>query len=825
MQCNNDMTCCSVSLSPGRGGISPTTVTGICCPDCVIFFFVGERKYSDPCFYLHFHSRRNQHGVNIAAIIRMKQRYEHGVTEEKIINSERKLDANETGNESETRKGTGADNQNPSPRPQRSPQERGSQDLGTRKAESYGVTSGEKTAPKRAENDKISSSQVIKSQNRPTLKEEGFHGLKTASEEDVNRVEKSDDNAETGEKEVNSIIGELVNEADSIITGENDANSSPKPQRIQRIREKRSPNRQPDINTELLSLDREDETSVEHSGNANSCDSRDGHGVNYKSSPMPQQVQRIREKRSPNKQQCFNTELLSLSCEDETSIERRSDVPACESHDGHDVNYKSSQGNPPEEGSAVLSVEKLSRLASLAASCAFSPDVSSSENVENIHAGAAAAEVSQSSSSPLSDSPSAGYSSPVLDVSSVESDDAAEATDERVRESEENDSSKEASIEGNITCDVEFLDRKTSLSLALTLEDDVTDAIAESGNDLVKHREPSESNSIPTPPPLSTILASASRTKLKRRSRSNSDPKQPITGMVESPQGNGLELRLEPNLVGGGLELNESIQSICDDITTPENTSGEDVFTDVQNLSNLPDLLQRSSSGDSPRNDMSAGVEFLKTCFPDVDSDFINALLTTKSGDVMKVVDELLSSGRAEVTEQNAPSTELPAFPDSLFLASQHRPFYASNEELKSFRPTEEIAEVVDPGRGINQTSTVTRENGEIPSKISTQENRPSHLRDLGPRPLAQAQSPSQSNAATFQLTLEPAVALHLLEMFGPFVGVDFQGWYLVVVCLFLFLLFSSFCYVRFEDDVYIAKSDLNKGFPALFSRNQERMV
>jgi len=41
---------------------------------------------------------------------------------------------------------------------------------------------------------------------------------------------------------------------------------------------------------------------------------------------------------------------------------------------------------------------------------------------------------------------------------------------------------------------------------------------------------------------------------------------------------------------------------------------------------------------------------------------------------------------------------------------------------------------------------------------------------------LTQAQSSSPSSAATFQLTLEPAVALHLIEMFGSFAGVDFQG-------------------------------------------------
>lgn len=660
--------------------------------------------------------------MNITAIIRMKERYEHGVTVEKIINSERKLDASKTENESEARNGTGADSQNANSRPQISPQQRGSQELGTRKAESYGVMPGGATTPKVAESDGRSSLQATGGQNNLAVKEERFQGLRSPSENDVSCVEKSDGEAENGERKQNCSsavheidISELGDERDDVVTVETDSISHPKPQR----------------------------------------------------------VPRIRERKSPNRQQCTNTELSIIDCEDEVSGERQDRFTSCDNHSELDVDSKCSQENAPKEESSVFRVEKLSTLASLANSCVSSTPVSSSGPVEDSHAGIEVAEVSKSSSvSPLSDSPLADLNSPVLNASSADSGE---------EENAENGVLSYEPTEEKLTSDVEAPEKKTSLPLTLTLD---------SGNDVVKHREPFRSNSSRTPPPLSAILASASRTKLKRRSRSNSDPTQLITNSGDSPQGNGLKLLVEPNQGDKRLELNDFPPSVSDDTFTQEtNTPAEDVSSDAQNLPDLSDSLQPSSSGDS-QNDMASGVEFLKTCFPDVDSELMNALLTAKNGDVMKVVDELLANGRTEehteekeATEQNVSSFELSSFPDSL-LASHTIPFYASSEEKSPLRPTEEKVEVAEPTGGFGQHITDTRVNGEISSDISAQENRQSHHRDLGPRPSSQAQSPSRNNATTFQLTLEPAVALHLLEMFGSFAGVDFQGLY-PAVCLF----------------------------------------
>jgi len=645
----------------------------------------------------------------------MKERFEHGMTVEKIINPDRKFDA---GSESEIRMITGTDNQNHSPKSQSSSTEKSPQELVTRRAENYGVKSGEKMTLKVAVSEKISSSQVIEDQNSSAAKKEEFNGLRNSSEKCVNLDKKSVSDSKTEVREEKSThsavseldIGKLEEGTDIGVAKEYDSNSCPKPQRVQRSRDRRTPNRQQRTSAEVPALS----TELEYHGNLSSSDN----------------------------------------------------------HDKLDLHDMPSQGNASEERSPVYRVETLSKLASLANNSTVSPVVSSGENVTDCPVVTESADVMKSPVSPFSDNPLIDNNSPVLNASSVVSDGDAEV---------KSDSSEE-SITGNITCDVESSKRKTSVPLTLTLEDDVTDDFADSGSDVVRHAEASEGNSVPTPPPLSTILASASRTKLKRRARSNSDTTQPITDSENSPEGNALKLLQEPNQAAGGLEPNESLQSVFNDDSTQESkTSDEDGSPDAQNQPNLSDLSP-SSSGDS-QSDMSAQVEFLKTCFPDVDSDLMNALLNTNGGDVMKVVDELLSSGNAkentaestEVTKENASSTELSDFSNSPPLAAQNTPFNASNEEEKS-PPPDETGRVTDLAGGFNQQSPGSCKRGEISSDTSPQESRGSRPRDLDPRPLSQAQSSTPSSTATFQLTLEPAVALHLIEMFGSFAGVDFQG-------------------------------------------------
>ena len=647
----------------------------------------------------------------------MKERFEHGMTVEKIINPERKFDAGKTGSESEIRMITGTDNQNHSFKSQSSSTEKSPQELVTRRVENYGVTSGEKMTPKIAVSEKISSSQVMEDQNSSAAKEEEFNGLRNSSEKCVNLDEKSVSDPTTEVREEKSThsavseldIGKLEEGTDVGVTKEYDSNSCPKPQRVQRSRDRKTPNRQQRTSAEVPALS----TERECHGNLSSSDN----------------------------------------------------------HDKLDLHDLPSQGNASEEISPVYRVETLSKLASLANNSTVSPVVSSGGNVTDCPVVTESPDVMKSPVSPFSDNPLTDNNSPVLNASTVVSDGDAEV---------KSDSSDEP-ITGKITCDVESSKGKTSEPLTLTLEDDVTDDFGDSGSDVVRHAEASEGNSVPTPPPLSAILASASRTKLKRRERSNSDTTQPITDSENSAEGNALKLLQEPNQAAGGLEPNESLQSVSNDDSTQESkTSDEDGSPDAQNQPNLSDLsdLSPTSSGDS-QSDMSAQLEFLKTCFPDVDTDLMNALLNTNGGDVMKVVDELLSSGNTkentaestEVAEENASSTELSDFSNSPLLVAQNTPFNASNEEEKSPPPEE-----TGKAGGFNQQSPGSCKRGEISSDTPPQENRGSRPRDSDPRPLTHAQSSSPSSAATFQLTLEPAVALHLIEMFGSFAGVDFQG-------------------------------------------------
>ncbi|XP_058949997.2 uncharacterized protein [Pocillopora verrucosa] len=329
--------------------------------------------------------------------------------------------------------------------------------------------------------------------------------------------------------------------------------------------------------------------------------------------------------------------------------------------------------------------------------------------------------------------------------------DEEQENDERACETCTGEASKEVHITSMVNCD-EYLESGKSLPLKNILDGD---AILRGEND-AQIGEPSESKYFPTPPPLSEILASASRTRSKSRSKSTSEPLQLVTDNANPLQENGNHLYSEPNLTEKALE-----HEVCDGNPDPKDrTFDEDVSTSKQSQSNLPYLLNplQPSSSENSQNQRHAGLEFLKTCFPDVDCDLMNAILTAKGGDLTKVVDELLMRSKA-------PSAELSTFPaDSLYFASQQEIFDSpSRVAQKSSSPTEET---VNAASAPQTQSNVGGENNKLPGELSSQMY-------LAPKVSSQAQSP-RSNT-TFQLTLEPAVALHLIELFGPFAGVDFQ--------------------------------------------------
>ena len=329
-------------------------------------------------------------------------------------------------------------------------------------------------------------------------------------------------------------------------------------------------------------------------------------------------------------------------------------------------------------------------------------------------------------------------------------------TDKRLGE----DFEVKASSEEQTTCNLPPSDKSTSLARMCYVDKDAM----EGANIELKHREPTEKKSVAFPPPLSTILASASKSKQKKLSASSTSQKQSVEDAENYSEETDVKQLKEPTVYGP--------ERVCSDNVTQENRyqPTKDMLSDVHNLRHE---AEDACSGYSA-NDFSTGVEFLKTCFPDIESDVISALLTDTSGDVMKVVNELLAD-EGDLVSFPVGETDLSTqqSQDSQILASQNLPLKSLNGSLKSVKPTDESHVAGDHTHEVRSQSSAVREVSDIPREISAQVDQTNQPRPLESSPLAKAQASSRN---TFQLTLEPAIALHLVELFGPFTGVNFQG-------------------------------------------------
>ena len=154
----------------------------------------------------------------------------------------------------------------------------------------------------------------------------------------------------------------------------------------------------------------------------------------------------------------------------------------------------------------------------------------------------------------------------------------------------------------------------------------------------------------------------------------------------------------------------------------------------------------------------------------------------------MKVVNELLAD-EGDVVSFPVGETDLSTqqSQDSQILASQNLPLKSLNGSLKSVKPIDESHVAGDHTHEVRSQSSAVREVSDIPREISAQVDQTNQPRPLESSPLAKAQASSRN---TFQLTLEPAIALHLVELFGPFTGVNFQG--LRTLSSLVFTLFSA---------------------------------
>lgn len=722
-----------------------------------------------------FTRRRNRHGVTIETITRMMERFEQGLTVEKIMNCEGKPDPNRTENNYKTLTSTGAKKQNLSPRAPPTLQKESSLGLGKsdRNTLDY-TTSAENTALTKV----VHSSKSVDRENEKNNALEGseidFLGVRESSKKSVEYLKNSENSSED-EEDISASKNPPYGDGKDVP----DASISPKPQRVPRTRERRSPN------VEQRNDIRENSDDVT------------GEETEAINSPRPQRVPRIRERRSPNveqrsvmksdictrensgdvggeEMQAFDSPLpqrpprvrerISPSDHDLVTIRAPEDLSCRGSDDKLQLNRIANAVSDPEKGSASLELSKDSLSAT--DSHIFLPPFFKGDNEDDSEEVALA---SENSKSPSDISPEL-YSAFLSNASSLNSGKSNRVTDKRLGE----DFEVKASSEEQTTCNLPPSDKSTSLARMCYVDKDAM----EGANVGLKHREPTEKKSVAFPPPLSTILASASKSKQKKLSASSTSQKQSVEDAENYSEETDVKQLKESTVYGP--------ERVCSDNVTQENRyqPTKDMLSDVHNLRHE---AEDACSGYSA-NDFSTGVEFLKTCFPDIESDVISALLTDTSGDVMKVVNELLAD-ESDLVSFPVGETDLSTqqSQDSQILASQNLPLKSLNGSLKSVKPIDESHVAGDHTHVVRSQSSAVREVSDIPREISAQVDQTNQPRPLESSPLAKAQASSRN---TFQLTLEPAIALHLVELFGPFTGVNFQG--LRTLSSLVFTLFSA---------------------------------
>ena len=722
-----------------------------------------------------FTRRRNRHGVTIETITRMKERFEQGLTVEKIMNCEGKPDPNRTENNYKTLTSTGAKKQNLSPRAPPTLQKESSLGLGKSDRNTFNyTTSAENTALTKVVHSSKSVDREKEKNNALEGSEIDFLGVRQISKKSVENLNHSENSSED-EEDISASKNPPYGDSKDVP----DAGISPKPQRVPRTRERRSPNVEQRNDTDDAA-----KSDIRVRENSDDVTGEETEAIN---SPRPQRVPRVRERRSPNveprndtdnvvksdictrensddvsgeKMQAFDSPLpqrpprvrerISPSDHDLVTIRAPEDLICRGSDDKLQLNSIANAVSDPEKGSASLELSKDSLSAT--DSHIFLPPFFKGDNEDDSEEVALA---SENSKSPSDISPEL-YSAFLSNASSLNSGKSNRVTDKRLGE----DFEVKTSSEEQTTCNLPPSDKSTSLARMCYVDKDAM----EGANIGLKHREPTEKKSVAFPPPLSTILASASKSKQKKLSASSTSQKQSVEDAENYSEETDVKQLKEPTVCGP--------EPVCSDNVTQENRyqPKKDMLSDVHNLRHE---AEDACSGYSAK-DFSTGVEFLKTCFPDIESDVISALLTDTSGDVMKVVNELLAD-EGDLVSFPVGETDLSTqqSQDSQILASQNLPFKSLNGSLKSVKPIDESHVTGDRTHEVRSQSSAVREVIDIPREISAQVDQTNQPRPLESSPFAKAQASSRN---TFQLTLEPAIALHLVELFGPFTGVNFQG-------------------------------------------------
>ncbi len=168
------------------------------------------------------------------------------------------------------------------------------------------------------------------------------------------------------------------------------------------------------------------------------------------------------------------------------------------------------------------------------------------------------------------------------------------------------------------------------------------------------------------------------------------------------------------------------------------------------------------------KNDSPESVQFLKDCFPHTEIDVLKSFLNSCSGDLLKTVDCLLEYNKNDY--QSVTSVDHDMNEEST------RHHLDIDSPIRSSVPSAEY--------GSQNFFTSAKQSGEkdVASRnLNTpEENRTSYATINVDSPISTCSTPRKFldiSVDSLQLTLDPALALQLLEMFGAFSGVSAKGW------------------------------------------------
>lgn len=193
---------------------------------------------------------------------------------------------------------------------------------------------------------------------------------------------------------------------------------------------------------------------------------------------------------------------------------------------------------------------------------------------------------------------------------------------------------------------------------------------------------------------------------------------------------------------------------IRDPLINRTKTNAKDGSFDLQTHDSFTDSDKPDSAAD--KNDSLDPVQFLKDCFPRIEIDLLKSFLNSCNGDLLKTVDSLLEYNKNDyqaVTsvdhDMNEESTR-----EDLDINSPKQSSVPSADSIASPRRDVASRHLNTPEENRNSFGTVN-----VESPISSTPNK---FQDV----------PVDS----LHLTLDPALALQLLEMFGAFSGVSARG-------------------------------------------------